>query len=65
MNHDTGMFIRAHEQLMIELDDHHALNDAQYVAERLYTSTIGSVATSMDLMAREMGRDVQVYGNNI
>ncbi|KAF0701293.1 Aste57867_8222 [Aphanomyces stellatus] len=45
---------------LLDLLDNNVLNDAQFIAESLYTSSIGSVGTCVDLIAREIGADVQV-----
>jgi len=45
---------------VIESLDNNVLNDAVFVAETLYTSTLTSVTTCADQVAREIGYDLQV-----
>ncbi|KDO30578.1 hypothetical protein SPRG_04479 [Saprolegnia parasitica CBS 223.65] len=48
----------AGNQLLDELDNN-VLNDARFVAESLYTSTLSRCGTAIDLVAREIGHDLQ------
>ncbi|OQR92771.1 PAP-associated domain-containing protein 5-like [Achlya hypogyna] len=49
----------AASQLLLELDNN-VLNDALYVAETLYSSTLSRCGTCVDYIAREVGKDLQV-----
>ncbi|EQC30374.1 hypothetical protein SDRG_11951 [Saprolegnia diclina VS20] len=48
----------AGHQLLDELENN-VLNDARFVAESLYTSTLSRCGTAIDLVAREIGHDLQ------